>query len=99
MDACDPLGPGAGRFWAWTMIAPTMGAIPMDDGDKRIVEWTLIAVLGYWISSSQGSKASGNAVRETAVGQAWQPVAIATTGPVTTDSLNDASLAQARTGR
>lgn len=86
--------------WAWTMVAPTIGAIPMDDGDKRIVEWALIAVLGYWIGSSQGSKASGNAVRELAARAALPapapPVAIATTGPVTTDSLNDAALAQAR---
>lgn len=55
-------------------------------------------VTSYWLGSSAGSKRSGDAVREIAASQiaARSPVAIATTGPVTADTLNDASLAAAR---
>lgn len=57
-------------------------------------------VTNYWLGSSSGSKRSGDAVREMAtrpLALPAPPVAIATTGPVsTTDDLNAASLARAR---
>jgi len=57
-------------------------------------------VTNYWLGSSSGSKRSGDAVREMAtrpLAMPAPPVAIATTGPVsTTDDLNAASLARAR---
>ena len=56
-------------------------------------------VCNYWLGSSAGSKRSGDAVRAIASGAAPQPVAIATTGPVTTDDLNARSLAAARSPR
>ncbi|EHL99401.1 hypothetical protein HMPREF9946_03163 [Acetobacteraceae bacterium AT-5844] len=57
-------------------------------------------VSNYWLGSSSGSKRSGDAVREIATARpAAAPVVISTSGPVTTDSLNDASLAAARGGR
>lgn len=57
-------------------------------------------VVQYWLGSSSGSKRSGDAVREIATARpAAPPVVISTSGPVTTESLNDASLAAARGGR
>jgi hypothetical protein len=61
-------------------------------------------VTNYWLGSSAGSKRAGDAVREIAVSQGVRPaqapsVAIATTGTVNADSLNDASLTAVRSGR
>lgn len=55
-------------LWVFTVIAPSAGwASDVSGDDKRIIEYALIAVLAYWIGSSQGSKRSGDAVRDIAV--------------------------------
>lgn len=52
--------------WCWAMIAPTLGAIPVDDLSGRLLDTAMTGVIWYWIGSSQGSKRSGDAVREIA---------------------------------
>lgn len=72
--------------WCWVMIAPTLGATPVDDVSGRLLDTAMTGVIWYWIGSSQGSKRSGDAVR--AIAQQ----AVATSA----DSLNAQQLREIR---
>lgn len=79
--------------FAAAMLLPMFGLIPLDDGDKKIMEYGFIAVIGFWIGSSAGSKRSGDSIRSIAEkvtsGAIIAPLSAA-------DALNEESLRKAK---